>query len=124
MAGLSANSQSQRPFSNAFVSLSLSLSLSVLPLQGRPLDPINHSNLVLRFLALAFSFVSALSLAASSSNNNHTCVCDIAHRGIPISIVFSEYLSFILDQLVGYLLESSCSVSILASQHTSKTALL
>ncbi|KAF9689328.1 hypothetical protein SADUNF_Sadunf01G0080900 [Salix dunnii] len=32
--------------------------------------PIYHSNLILRFLALVFSFISALSLAASSSKKN------------------------------------------------------
>ncbi|EOY24656.1 Uncharacterized protein TCM_016201 [Theobroma cacao] len=39
-------------------------------------------------------------------------ICDIAHRGILISDKTSDYLSFVLDQLVGYLLISSSSVAI------------
>ncbi|XP_007040155.2 PREDICTED: CASP-like protein 4A4 isoform X1 [Theobroma cacao] len=39
-------------------------------------------------------------------------ICDIAHRGILISDKSSDYLSFVLDQLVGYLLISSSSVAI------------
>ncbi|WCJ26210.1 hypothetical protein M5689_008045 [Euphorbia peplus] len=43
-------------------------------------------------------------------------VCDIAHQGIPISDMVSDYSSFALDQLTGYLLVSSCSVAILTIQ--------
>ncbi|XVE57841.1 hypothetical protein DITRI_Ditri04bG0122600 [Diplodiscus trichospermus] len=39
-------------------------------------------------------------------------ICDIAHRGILISDMTSDYLGFIIDQLVGYLLISSASVAI------------
>ncbi|XP_039036388.1 CASP-like protein 4A4, partial [Hibiscus syriacus] len=39
-------------------------------------------------------------------------VCDIAHRGILISDKASDYVSFVLDQLVGYLLVSSASVAV------------
>ncbi|XVF13181.1 hypothetical protein REPUB_Repub08aG0186000 [Reevesia pubescens] len=39
-------------------------------------------------------------------------ICDIAYRGILISDMTSDYLSFALDQLVGYLLISSASVAI------------
>ncbi|XP_021300620.1 LOW QUALITY PROTEIN: CASP-like protein 4A4 [Herrania umbratica] len=39
-------------------------------------------------------------------------ICDIAHRGILISDKTSDYLSFVLDQLAGYLLISSSSVAI------------
>ncbi|XP_004245635.1 CASP-like protein 4A4 [Solanum lycopersicum] len=39
-------------------------------------------------------------------------VCDIAYRGVLISDKTSDYLSFILDQLTGYLLVSSSSVTI------------
>ncbi|KAF2313252.1 hypothetical protein GH714_009989 [Hevea brasiliensis] len=51
-------------------------------------------------------------------------IYDIAQRGILISDMVSDYLSFILDQLLGYLLISACSVAILASQQKSKTASL
>uniref|UniRef100_A0A199U915 CASP-like protein n=1 Tax=Manihot esculenta TaxID=3983 RepID=A0A199U915_MANES len=51
-------------------------------------------------------------------------VCDMEHRGLIISDLISDYLSFILDQLLGYLLISSCSVAILDAQQISKTALL
>ncbi|KAJ6341786.1 hypothetical protein OIU78_009856 [Salix suchowensis] len=119
-------------------------------LSTRP--PIYHSNLILRFLALVFSFISALSLAASSSKKNsprpssfadHSellyCfvtsvlvfvysafqlfkgIYDVAQRGILISDKFSDYMSFILDQVAGYLLISSSSVAILAIQQIDKT---
>ncbi|KAF3660873.1 putative CASP-like protein-like isoform X2 [Capsicum annuum] len=39
-------------------------------------------------------------------------VCDIAYGGVLISDRTSDYLSFILDQLAGYLLVSSSSVTI------------
>ncbi|CAN4077781.1 unnamed protein product [Withania somnifera] len=39
-------------------------------------------------------------------------VCDITYRGVLISDMTSDYLSFILDQLAGYLLVSSSSVTI------------
>ncbi|GMI76316.1 CASP-like protein 4A4 [Hibiscus trionum] len=39
-------------------------------------------------------------------------ISDIAHRGILISDMTSDYLSFVFDQLVGYLLISSASVAI------------
>ncbi|XP_039046637.1 CASP-like protein 4A4 isoform X2 [Hibiscus syriacus] len=39
-------------------------------------------------------------------------VCDIAHRGILISDMALDYVSFFLDQLVGYLLVSSASVAV------------
>ncbi|KAK9276469.1 hypothetical protein L1049_006002 [Liquidambar formosana] len=117
---------------------------------------IDISSLLLRFLSLLFSFVSALSLAApspskkkgeeSTSFSKHPelmyCfivtiiaflysafqlfkgVCDIAHRGILISDKLSDYISFILDQLVGYLLISSSSVTVLAIQQIEQTTSL
>ncbi|XP_075505865.1 CASP-like protein 4A4 [Primulina tabacum] len=44
------------------------------------------------------------------------CICDIAHRGIFISDMVSDYISFIFDQLAGYLLISSSSVAVPAIQ--------
>ncbi|KAH8521980.1 hypothetical protein POPTR_001G102600v4 [Populus trichocarpa] len=151
MAGVSpvsANSQSQQPFPTPSP---FSFSDAPARLSTRP--PIYLSNLILRFLALVFSFVSALSLAASSSKKDSPrpssfadysellyCfiasvlvfvysafqlfkgICDIAQRGILISDMFSDYMSFILDQVAGYLLISSSSVAILAIQQIDKTA--
>ncbi|KAI8546368.1 hypothetical protein RHMOL_Rhmol07G0111700 [Rhododendron molle] len=106
------------------------------------------SSLFLRFLALIFSFASALALAAPSPKKTtgkedssfgdypellysfivtilafvySACqlfkgVSDIAYRGILMSDVASDYLSFILDQLAGYLLMSSSSMTVLAIQ--------
>ncbi|XP_022759866.1 CASP-like protein 4A4 [Durio zibethinus] len=48
-------------------------------------------------------------------------ICDIAHRGILISDMTSDYLSFVLDQLVGYLLVSSSSVAIPIIRHFEKS---
>ncbi|CAA2994994.1 CASP 4A4 [Olea europaea subsp. europaea] len=39
-------------------------------------------------------------------------ICDIAHRGVFISDMVSDYISFIFDQFAGYLLISSSSVSV------------
>ncbi|KAK4746035.1 hypothetical protein SAY87_012347 [Trapa incisa] len=90
--------------------------------------PVHLSTLVLRFVMLVLSFVSALSLAnppkskgqrTSSFNESSKLtycfivsivvfvysafqlfkgVCDISYRGILISDKFSDYLSFTLDQ--------------------------
>ncbi|XP_057994800.1 CASP-like protein 4A4 [Hevea brasiliensis] len=144
---VSANSIAQRPFPTPSP---FSLSDASTWWSSRP--SIHYSNLLLRFLTLVFSFVSALSLAASSSKKNGQLftgyselvycfivyilvfvysafqlfkgIYDIAQRGILISDMVSDYLSFILDQLLGYLLISACSVAILASQQKSKTASL
>ncbi|KAK4797377.1 hypothetical protein SAY86_029703 [Trapa natans] len=104
--------------------------------------PVHLSTLVLRFVMLVLSFVSALSLAnppkskgqrTSSFNESSKLtycfivsivvfvysafqlfkgVCDISYRGILISDKFSDYLSFTLDQMVAYLLISSSSLGI------------
>ncbi|XP_015084865.1 CASP-like protein 4A4 isoform X1 [Solanum pennellii] len=51
-------------------------------------------------------------------------VCDIAYRGVLISDKTSDYLSFILDQLTGYLLVSSSSVTIPVIQEMDSQASL
>ncbi|KAH7549464.1 hypothetical protein ACOSP7_025730 [Xanthoceras sorbifolium] len=117
--------------------------------------PIHLANIFLRFFALVFSFVSALSLADLSPNKKSQpsisftdypefmyCfivsiltfiyssfqlfkgICDTAHRGILISDMISDYSSFILDQLVGYLLISSSSMAIPVIQHMKQTGTL
>ncbi|XP_050227394.1 CASP-like protein 4A4 [Mercurialis annua] len=147
-SAVSANSQAQRPFPTPSP-----FSFSVASTSWSSRLSIHRTSLILRFLALMFSFVSAVSLAAPSSEKKGQLpssfagyselmysfvvhilvflysafqlfkgVCDIAHRGILISDMVSDYLSFILDQLVGYLLISSCSVAIMAAQHISRSA--
>ncbi|CBI34730.3 CASP-like protein 4A4 [Vitis vinifera] len=109
------------------------------------------SHCFLRSLALLFSFVSALSLTVTAPSSGRAgftkypeltyclvvtilaltysafqlCkgVCDITHKGFLISDRVSDYSSFILDQLVGYLLASSSSVIIPAIQRLEQTAL-
>uniref|UniRef100_A0A2C9WAD4 CASP-like protein n=1 Tax=Manihot esculenta TaxID=3983 RepID=A0A2C9WAD4_MANES len=150
MSPVSVNSLTQRPFPTPSP---FTFSVASTRWSSRP--SIHYSNLVLRFLALIFSFVSALSLAASSPKKKGQLpssftgyselmycfivytlvfvysalqlfkgVCDMEHRGMIISDLISDYLSFILDQLLGYLLISSCSVAILDAQQISKIALL
>ncbi|KDP25482.1 hypothetical protein JCGZ_20638 [Jatropha curcas] len=118
---LSVNSLSQRPFPTPSP---FSFSIASTRWSSRP--SIHLSGLVLRFLALLFSFVSALSLAFPPSKKNGQfadypelkyCfvvyvlvfiysafqlfkgVCDITHTGFLISDMISDYLSFILDQV-------------------------
>ncbi|KAK8658129.1 hypothetical protein V6N13_036341 [Hibiscus sabdariffa] len=118
-------------------------SFSVASTRWSSRSSVHHSNLLLRFLVLIFSFISALTLVAPASTKKkhqpspsfteypeliycfivastaflYTAsqlfkgICDIAHRGILISEMASDYLSFVLDQLVGYLLVSSASVA-------------
>ncbi|RVW16411.1 CASP-like protein 4A4 [Vitis vinifera] len=109
------------------------------------------SHCFLRSLALLFSFVSALSLTVTAPSSGRAgftkypeltyclvvtilaltysafqlCkgICDITHKGFLISDRVSDYSSFILDQLVGYLLASSSSVIIPAIQRLEQTAL-
>ncbi|KAL7123099.1 hypothetical protein ACP275_01G084600 [Erythranthe tilingii] len=101
-------------------------------------------NLFLRFLTLVLSAATLLSLAATSPTKNSSTfwdysqlvycftanilvfvytlfqlfkgICDIAHRGIFISDKASDYISFIFDQLAGYLLVSASSVAVQAIQ--------
>ncbi|KAJ6946305.1 hypothetical protein NC651_001147, partial [Populus alba x Populus x berolinensis] len=49
-------------------------------------------------------------------------VCDSKDRGILIPDMYSDYMSFILDIVAGYLLISSSWVAILAIQQIDKTA--
>ncbi|CAH8272998.1 unnamed protein product [Arabidopsis lyrata] len=50
-------------------------------------------------------------------------VCDITHRGILISEPLSDYISFIFDQAICYLLVSSSSVAIAWIQHINEDAI-
>ncbi|CAH8348323.1 unnamed protein product [Eruca vesicaria subsp. sativa] len=50
-------------------------------------------------------------------------VCDITHRGVIISEPLSDYISFILDQVICYLLVSSSSVVIAWIQHADGDAI-
>ncbi|XP_048140960.1 CASP-like protein 4A4 [Rhodamnia argentea] len=125
-------------------------SFSVASTRWTVVPPIQLSILFLRFLALLLSFVSALALTTplkKIGQSPSSCgqlpelmycfivtvvafvysafqlfkgVCDISYRGILISDRFSDYLSFILDQLVAYLLISSSSLGIQAIQRTGR----
>ncbi|XP_039022747.1 CASP-like protein 4A4 isoform X2 [Hibiscus syriacus] len=76
----------------------------------------HHSTLLLRFSVLLFSFISALILAAPSTKKKHQPSPSFTEYpeliGILISDMASDYVSFVLDQLVGYLLISSASVAV------------
>ncbi|ESQ38322.1 hypothetical protein EUTSA_v10028959mg [Eutrema salsugineum] len=50
-------------------------------------------------------------------------ICDITHRGVLISEPLSDYISFILDQVICYLLVSSSSVAIAWIQHRNEDAM-
>ncbi|XP_017973126.1 PREDICTED: CASP-like protein 4A4 isoform X2 [Theobroma cacao] len=115
MAGVSpvaaANSQTQHPFPTPSP---FSFSVTSSRWSSRP--SIDHTTLFLRFLLLLFSFISALSLAAPSTKKKDQRSPSFTEYpeliGILISDKSSDYLSFVLDQLVGYLLISSSSVAI------------
>ncbi|KAL0393506.1 UNVERIFIED_CONTAM: CASP-like protein 4A4 [Sesamum latifolium] len=108
--------------------------------------PTQTANLSLRFLALVLNFAAAshwlqYHQQPPSSKSTPTAsvitltyqlfkgVCDIAHRGIFISDMVSDYISFIFDQkfssylnanvqqLAGYLVVSASSVAIPVIQH-------
>ncbi|KVH95455.1 hypothetical protein Ccrd_002461 [Cynara cardunculus var. scolymus] len=91
---------------------------------------IRMSGLFCRAMVLVFSFASSLALAATiysfvvttlvfvySAYQLFKGVTDIAYRGIFISDRTSDYVSFVLDQLAGYLLLSCSSVTALAIHH-------
>uniref|UniRef100_A0A7N1A7A8 CASP-like protein n=1 Tax=Kalanchoe fedtschenkoi TaxID=63787 RepID=A0A7N1A7A8_KALFE len=107
---------------------------------------VHLASLLPRATAVIFSFASALSLARPPTNKSPSSasffdypelvycffvivlafgysalqlikgIIDVAHLGFIVSEKVSDYTTFVLDQLVSYLLLSSCSVSILATQ--------
>ncbi|XP_047965904.1 CASP-like protein 4A4 [Salvia hispanica] len=113
-------------------------SFSVASTRWSSRPPVQTASLLLRFLALLFSFGSAFALVALPSTNSKlkkypellycftanilsviyaACqifknICDIAHRGICISDKASDYISFFFDQLAGYVLVSASSVAV------------
>ncbi|KAH6831027.1 hypothetical protein C2S53_006793 [Perilla frutescens var. hirtella] len=113
-------------------------SFSVASTRWSSRPPIQTASLFLRGLSLVLSFGSALSLVALPSTNTKLkrypellyCftaniftvlyaayqifknICDIAHRGIFVSDKTSDFISFIFDQLAGYLLVSASSVAV------------
>ncbi|KAB2018249.1 hypothetical protein ERO13_D08G198300v2 [Gossypium hirsutum] len=116
MAGVSpvsvANSHTQHPFPTPSP-----FSFSGATTRRTCTPSIHHLNLFLRFLQLLFSFISALTLATPPANNNggqrspsFTEYPELT--GILISDKTSDYLSFVFDQLTGYLVVSSASVAI------------
>ncbi|KAJ8766130.1 hypothetical protein K2173_021647 [Erythroxylum novogranatense] len=75
-----------------------------------------------QYSQLMYCFIVSILVFLYSAFQLFKGICDIAHRGILISDVISDYMSFILDQLEGYLLISSCSVAILTIQQIAKPA--
>ncbi|KAK4338389.1 hypothetical protein RND71_042876 [Anisodus tanguticus] len=144
ISGASPSSTLNSPASQPPLPTPSPYSFSVASTRLRSRPTIYAYDLTLRSMALLFSFISALSLAAPSPtrtkrgaisrfyDNPQLTYCftvsilafiysafqlfkrvsDIAYRGVLISDMTSDYLSFILDQLAGYLLVSSSSVII------------
>ncbi|GLT40480.1 hypothetical protein SLA2020_146160 [Shorea laevis] len=65
-----------------------------------------------KYPELLYCFIVALLAFSYSAFQLFKGICDIAHRGMLISDKVSDYLGFILDQVVGYLLISSSSIAI------------
>ncbi|CAF2042804.1 hypothetical protein BRARA_I02305 [Brassica rapa] len=66
---------------------------------------------------LLYCFGVAVTGLVYTSLQTFKGVCDITHRGILISEPLSDYISFILDQVICYLLVSSSSLAIAWIQH-------
>lgn len=71
-----------------------------------------NSSSFAKYSELLYCFIVAILAFCYSAFQLFKGICDIAHRGILISDMVSDYLSFILDQGVGYLLISSSSIAI------------
>ncbi|GKU95309.1 hypothetical protein SLEP1_g8684 [Rubroshorea leprosula] len=71
-----------------------------------------NSSSFTKYPELLYCFIVALLAFSYSAFQLFKGICDIAHRGMLISDKVSDYLSFILDQVVGYLLVSSSSIAI------------
>ncbi|KAH1075103.1 hypothetical protein J1N35_027431 [Gossypium stocksii] len=61
---------------------------------------------------LIYCFIVAIIALVYTAFQLFKGISDIAHRGILISDLTSDYLSFVLDQLLVYLLVSSASVAV------------
>ncbi|CAM8884457.1 unnamed protein product [Rhodiola kirilowii] len=87
---------------------------------ARPPKRRNSSQLSTSFIdhpELVYCFVVAILAFGYSALQLIRRIYDIAHRGFFVTEKVSDYTTFILDQLVAYLLISSCSVSIPVIQH-------
>ncbi|CAM8876880.1 unnamed protein product [Rhodiola kirilowii] len=87
---------------------------------ARPPKQRNSSQLSTSFIdhpELVYCFVVAILAFGYSALQLIRGIYDIAHRGFFVTEKVSDYTTFILDQLVAYLLISSCSVSIPVIQH-------
>ncbi|GLU05769.1 hypothetical protein SLE2022_228500 [Rubroshorea leprosula] len=71
-----------------------------------------NSSSFTKYPELLYCFIVALLAFSYSAFQLFKGICDIAHRGMLISDKVSDYLSFILDQVVVYLLISSSSIAI------------
>ncbi|KAJ4876302.1 CASP-like protein 4A4 [Raphanus sativus] len=72
---------------------------------------------------LLYCFGVAVTGLVYTSLQTFKGVCDITHRGVLISESISDYISFILDQVICYLLVSSSSVTIAWIQHANGDAI-
>ncbi|KAG2330489.1 hypothetical protein Bca52824_001669 [Brassica carinata] len=72
---------------------------------------------------LLYCFGVAVTGLVYTSLQTFKGVCDITHRGVLISEPLSDYISFILDQVICYLLVSSSSVAIAWIQHANGDAI-
>ncbi|XP_057775749.1 CASP-like protein 4A4 isoform X2 [Salvia miltiorrhiza] len=113
-------------------------SFSVASTRWSSRPPVQTASILLRFLSLIFSFGSAFALVALPSTNTKLkkhpellyCfnaniltaiysayqifknICDYAQTCIFISDTASDYISFIFDQVAGYVLISASSVAV------------
>ncbi|XP_015896230.3 CASP-like protein 4A4 isoform X2 [Ziziphus jujuba] len=71
---------------------------------------------------LLYCFIVTILAFAYSAFQLFKGIFDIAHKGILMSDLISDYTSFILDQLVGYLLVSSSSVAVAVVQEIEKSS--
>ncbi|KAF5729956.1 CASP-like protein [Tripterygium wilfordii] len=95
-------------------------SMGAPPLKKKSQQPSSFT----QFSELMYCFIVSILAFIYSAFQLFKGVCDIAHRGIFISDMISDYMSFILDQLIGYLLISSSSVAILAVRQIEQSSSL
>ncbi|KAK4389321.1 CASP-like protein 4A4 [Sesamum angolense] len=76
-----------------------------------------HSNSFCDYPELVYCFTVNILAFLYAAYQLFKSICDIAHRGVFISDMVSDYISFIFDQLAGYLVVSASSVAVPVIQH-------
>ncbi|KAL1214807.1 CASP-like protein 4A4 [Cardamine amara subsp. amara] len=84
----------------------------------------NNSSSFASYPELLYCFGVAVIGFMYTSLQTFKGVCDITHRGVLISEFLSDYVSFIFDQVICYLLVSSSSAAIAWIQHINEDAIL